>query len=148
MHNTKVDLARKARLMAVQDEYSNIMSGQLPEQVAQLLSNSKFSSEQKKFIEDKYNQIKAIVEQHRKQIDALIKKYSKERPFDQLNPIDIAILRVAIAEGFIGRLVPVKVAINEAVRIAKRYSTANAYKFINGVLGNILRKEKAFKDLT
>lgn len=72
-------------------------------------------------------------------LDAKIEKAAPEWPVAQISPIDKAILRVAIYELLHSDDVPPKVAINEAVELAKMFGGENSSKFINGVLGTIYR---------
>ena len=68
-------------------------------------------------------------------LDQLIAKYAPEWPFDQIAPIDRNILRMALWEFAVFRETPLKVAINEAVELAKQYGSDSAPRFVNGVLG-------------
>ena len=70
-------------------------------------------------------------------IDRLIARYAPEWPLDQMAVIDRNILRIAIYEFPILGETPVKVAINEAVELAKLYASDSAPRFINGVLGSL-----------
>jgi len=87
-------------------------------------------------------EIKAIMDNH-KSIDKLISQYAPEWPVENVNRIDLAILRLAIFELTIEKKNPVKVVIDEAVELAKQYGAQNSAKFINGVLGSILEKINA-----
>lgn len=84
---------------------------------------------------------------HQEEMDMLISRYAPEWPLDQMAVIDRNILRIAIYEFLIDGNTPVKVAINEAVELAKTYGSDSAPRFINGVLGTLadqtsnLRKE-------
>jgi N utilization substance protein B len=78
---------------------------------------------------------------HRDQLDALIGRYAPEWPVDQIAIIDRNILRIAIYEIVIGRDTPVKVAINEAVELAKAFGSDSSGRFVNGVLGTLVSKE-------
>lgn len=69
-------------------------------------------------------------------IDRIIKQRSKDWAFDRIAKIDKSILRVAIHE-MINMQTPVSVVINEAIEMAKKYSTEESVKFVNGILGNI-----------
>jgi N utilization substance protein B len=69
------------------------------------------------------------------ELDGLIAKYAPEYPVDQLAIVDRNILRLAFYELKHMGDVPVKVAINEAVELAKLYGSDSAPRFINGVLG-------------
>ena len=80
---------------------------------------------------------------HKKKVDELILKLAPEWPLDNIAKIDLQILRIAILEGFILNITPEKVAINEAIELAKEFSNDQTRKFISGVLGNLFtNKEK------
>jgi N utilization substance protein B len=68
-------------------------------------------------------------------LDLLIAKYAPEWPLDQIAAIDRNILRMALWEFAVFRETPLKVAINEAVELAKLYGSDSAPRFVNGVLG-------------
>ena len=68
-------------------------------------------------------------------LDQLIAKYAPEWPLDQIAAIDRNILRMALWEFAVYGATPLKVAINEAVELAKLYGSDSAPRFINGVLG-------------
>lgn len=70
-------------------------------------------------------------------MDTLISRYAPEWPLDQMAVIDRNILRMAIFEFLISGETPIKVAINEAVELAKTYGSDSAPRFINGVLGTL-----------
>jgi N utilization substance protein B len=72
---------------------------------------------------------------YKDEMDRLIARYAPEWPLDQMAVIDRNILRIAIYEFLIDTETPVKVAINEAVELAKIYGSDSAPRFINGVLG-------------
>ena len=71
------------------------------------------------------------------ELDQIIAKYAPEWPLDQIAAIDRNILRLACWEFAARRETPVKVAINEAVELAKMYGSDSAPRFINGVLGSL-----------
>ena len=68
-------------------------------------------------------------------LDQIIAKYAPEWPLDQIAAIDRNILRMALWEFAVSHDTPIKVAINEAVELAKHYGSDSAPRFINGVLG-------------
>ncbi|MEK9164193.1 MAG: transcription antitermination factor NusB [Chloroflexota bacterium] len=74
-------------------------------------------------------------------LDALIQKHAPEWPLDQMATIDKTILRMAIWEFSVSRATPLKVAINEAVELAKLFGSESAARFVNGVLGSLAAKE-------
>lgn len=71
------------------------------------------------------------------ELDELIAKYAPEWPLDQIAAIDRNILRMAFWEFAVQRETPIKVAINEAVELAKQYGSDSAPRFVNGVLGSL-----------
>jgi len=68
-------------------------------------------------------------------LDQVIAKYAPEWPLDQIAAIDRNILRIALWEFAVYHETPIKVAINEAVELAKQFGSDSAPRFINGVLG-------------
>lgn len=70
-------------------------------------------------------------------LDILISKYAPEWPLDQIAAIDRNILRIALWEFGVFHETPIKVAINEAVELAKLYGSDSAPRFVNGVLGSL-----------
>jgi N utilization substance protein B len=79
--------------------------------------------------------------EHRDQLDALIRRYAPEWPLDQIAILDRNILRIAIFELIVDDTIPVKVAINEAVELAKTFGAESTPRFINGVLGTLAARE-------
>lgn len=82
------------------------------------------------------------IHEHKLDIDARIQSQLEQWNFTRITKIDLAILRLATYEMFYvsDDSVPKKVAINEAIEIAKLYSEDKSPKFINGVLSNMLKK--------
>ncbi|NET26917.1 transcription antitermination factor NusB [Okeania sp. SIO1I7] len=79
------------------------------------------------------------VNDNKEEIDGLLRESIVDWQIERLPRIDIDILRIAVAEMmFIG--IQEQVAINEAVKLAKRYSSEDGYRFINGVLRRVLNK--------
>ncbi len=76
------------------------------------------------------------------QIDPQIAAAAPEWPLDKLNPIDLAILRLAVYELLIDNKAPYKVIIDEAVELAKEFGSTGSPAFINGALGNIVKKHE------
>jgi len=76
-------------------------------------------------------------------IDKTITESAPEWPLDQIPLIDRAILRLSIHELLYSPDVPPKVAINEAVELAKQFGGENSSRFINGVLGTVYDKYEA-----
>lgn len=75
-----------------------------------------------------------------RELDETIQPIAPEWPLDQISRIDLTILRLALFELLhLQDLVPPKVAINEAVELAKAFGGDNSSKFVNGVLGTAYR---------
>ena len=87
------------------------------------------------------NLVKGVTE-HWDKINKIIEKGAPEWPLEQINIVDRNVLRIGIYELlFVNREeVPPKVAINEAIELAKTFGGDNSGKFINGVLGTIYRE--------
>jgi|GEM_PF-405750 len=79
------------------------------------------------------------------EIDVKIVAYAPERPLQEINKVDLAILRLIIFEAEHLKT-PVKVLINEAVELAKEFGTDSSPKFVNGVLGKLLLIKSAEAD--
>ncbi|MFO7540046.1 MAG: transcription antitermination factor NusB [Chloroflexota bacterium] len=79
-------------------------------------------------------------------MDRLIERYAPEWPLDQMAVIDRNILRMAIYEFIVSDETPVKVAINEAVELAKTYGSDSAPRFINGVLGTLAERIPSLRE--
>ena len=81
----------------------------------------------------------AAVQDHHEEIDSLITDNLDNWTIDRIAKTDLAILRTALAEILYVENIPVKVSINEAVNLAKKYGDERSYAFINSVLGKISR---------
>jgi len=125
---------RKARALALQALYEVDSAGHEAEEVvARLLADEKLSEENANFI----GELVGGVIQNKKKIDENIKNFAPAWPIAQIPVVDRNILRLAIFEILLDNRVPVKVAINEAVELAKAFGSDNSSKFVNGVLGSI-----------
>lgn len=85
------------------------------------------------------------VHNNREGMDGVIMRYAPEWPLDQISVIDRNILRIAIFEIIYDDNTPVKVAINEAVELAKLYGSDSAPRFVNGVLGTLTDHTEALR---
>ncbi|MDD3086474.1 MAG: transcription antitermination factor NusB [Patescibacteria group bacterium] len=77
------------------------------------------------------------VTKNSKTIDREIETCAPEWPIEQISHVDKSILEIAIYELVYAKDIPPKVAINEAVELAKQFGSSNSSKFINGVLGSV-----------
>ena len=78
-------------------------------------------------------------------LDQIIAEYAPEWPLDQIAAIDRNILRMALWEFAVSHDTPIKVAINEAVELAKQFGSDSAPRFINGVLGALADHQPAIQ---
>jgi N utilization substance protein B len=80
------------------------------------------------------------------ELNALIEKYAPDWPLDQITTVDRNVLRIGIYELlFSAEDIPPKVAINEAIELAKAFGGDSSGRFVNGVLGSIFRDLEAGK---
>ena len=84
----------------------------------------------------------------RDEIDVMVAESAPEWPISELAVIDRNILRLSLWELLIWGETPVKVAINEAVELAKRYGSDSAPRFVNGVLGTLAGRRSSRKPST
>jgi N utilization substance protein B len=92
----------------------------------------------KEFIE----QLVLGVSERQSEIDDIVRPVAPEWPIEQIARIDRIVLRIGVYELLHEPDVPPKVAINEAVELAKAFGGDNSSKFVNGVLGTVLRSRE------
>ncbi|MFA5035397.1 MAG: transcription antitermination factor NusB [Candidatus Margulisiibacteriota bacterium] len=127
--------SRRLAMQALyQAEISNIS---IEESLQNLFDSEKFIDETVGFSEKLAKQAWA----DRDGSDKIIVKLSVDWPLDRIGKVDRSILRLALSELKSGET-PQSVVINEAVELAKKYSSEEAAKFINGILGAFLREQK------
>ena len=125
---------RKARALALQALYEVDSVGHEAEAaVTRLLANEGLSEENEAFTRE----LVSGVIHNKEKIDHNIQSFAPAWPIEQIPVVDRNILRLAIFEILFDDKAPVKVAINEAVELAKRFGTGNSPKFVNGVLGSV-----------
>ncbi len=88
------------------------------------------------------NEIVEGVKVHKSDIDDIIQKCAPDWPLDKIARIDLVILRIAIFEVLFAKKTPQKVAIDEAIELAKEFGGESSSKFINGVLGTVVQNYK------
>lgn len=124
---------RKARGIALQALYEIDIAGHRPDEVVErLLAESALSEENEAFARAL---VRGVVE-HGKDIDRYIRELAPAWPLEQLSLIDRNILRLALFEILFDNGLPVGIAINEAVEMAKHFGGDHSPRFINGVLGS------------
>ena len=125
---------RKARALALQALYEVDSAGHgVEEVVTRLQAEGGLSEENASFVRE----LVSGVIQNKGKIDHQIQSFAPAWPIEQIPAVDRNILRLAIFEILLDNRVPVKVAINEAVELAKTFGSDNSSKFVNGVLGAV-----------
>lgn len=133
---------RRARIIALQVLYETDCAGHPPGQVLQQrLEASSLPERAADFV----HHLVAGVVKHQSLLDPFIQQHAPEWPLEQMAYIDRNVLRLALFEFAVDGNTPVKVAINEAVELAKLFGSDSSPRFVNGVLGALvpLRNEIA-----
>jgi N utilization substance protein B len=86
------------------------------------------------------------VKTHLDAIDKIVEESAPEWPIDKIAKVDLVVLRIAIYELLFGKSTPAKVAVDEAVELAKEFGNDTSHKFVNGVLGTVIEKYLGKKD--
>ena len=125
---------RKARTIALKTLYEvDCVARNAETVVERFLKEENLSVENKGFVRE----LVGGVINNKDAIDANIQKFAPAWPVEQIALIDRNILRLAIFEILFDNEVPVKVAVSEAVELAKTFGSKNSSKFVNGVLGAV-----------
>lgn len=129
-----VAIRRKIRTFALQSLYElDCTNHPAPEVLARYADQKVVTPEAAQFLQ---TLVEGVLARH-DDLDSLIHQHAPEWPVDQLSVVDRTILRIGIFEMTAVPDTPLKVAINEAVELAKIYGSASAPRFINGVLGAV-----------
>jgi len=128
---------RKARIAALQVLYElDCTKHKVEETSARLRAGETLTQEGLTFSEEL---VKGVLH-HKSELDALIEKLAPAFPVEQMPIIDRNILRLAIFEILYSKETPLKVAINEAIELAKGFGSDSSPRLINGILGSITTK--------
>ena len=125
---------RKARELALQFLYSWDIAGGAPDEALVLFEV--FTGEGQEMPPYALDLIRATIEK-KDELDGLIARYCTNWDLDRIAVVDRNVLRLALCEMLHGEDIPPIVAINEAVDIAKKYSTEESGGFVNGILDRI-----------
>jgi len=129
-----------SRTLAVQTLYEWDFKGKNSDDISDMLDYN-FAEFAPDFSDDGFS--KHLVDgitAHQATIDAYIEKFAPEWPLAQITVVDRNILRIGIYEIVYDPDIPARVAINEAIELAKTYGGISSSKFVNGVLGSIYKK--------
>ena len=130
-------IRRKARIIALQALFEVDSVAHNPEPTLdRLIEDSGLPDEPASFARELVQEVLI----NKSSIDSIIQTHAPAWPLSQMAAVDRNILRIAICEIMVERKVPVKVAINEAIELAKTFGSDTSHKFINGVLGSVSTK--------
>lgn len=135
-----VQVRHQARVVALQVLYElDTTTHQADSAIAYRLEEEPLPAEGEAFL----RQLVGGVVTHRDRLDTLIQKYAPAWPVQQIAVIDRNILRLALFELSGATGTPTKVAINEAVELAKIFGSDSSSRFVNGVLGSAVADQAA-----
>ncbi len=132
---------RAARTVALQTLFEVDTTGHKPEEVlVRRVEEDGLGPEAAKYAEE----LVTGVLRHVSAIDDLIQKAAPAWPFTQMAGIDRNIIRIALYEALFSlEKVPFKVAVNEAVELAKKFGSESSGRFVNGVVGRVVSEQIA-----
>lgn len=131
---TRRDIREGAFLLLFQNE----LSGTSPSELAEACSEAYEMTVTNEMIKT----ADAVIDKY-EELDSIISEYSKTREITRIPKINKTILRLALYEIKYSDKIPPKAAVNEAVELAKKYADKQDCGFVNGILGNYIRKEKS-----
>lgn len=129
---------RKAREFALQMLYQFDVSNEFEHLINEFWSNKDVPPDVKEFAD---NVVEGVVK-NMESIDEMITRSAENWSFDRMALVDRNIMRIAAYEILFIKDIPVKVTINEAIEIAKRFGGEESCAFINGILDRIIRDNK------
>jgi N utilization substance protein B len=132
----------KARSVALQALYEIDLTGHSPQTVLEeRLKDTPLEDDLSEFC----HQIVYGVLSQVKPLDEIIAQHAPEWPLDQVAVIDRNIIRIALWEFAVQGSTPIKVAINEAIELAKIYGSDSTPRFVNGVLGSLAARQNEIR---
>ncbi len=131
---TKIQKRREDRQQAVELVYERMFRDDTAEEVYEDAFHARDAQ-----IGDYTREVVEGVEAHTEEIDALIESNLKGWKLNRISKMSLAVMRVSVYEMKYIKSVPVSVSINEAVNLAKNYSTDKDGAFVNGVLGAVAK---------
>ncbi len=127
-----------ARTLALQTLYLWDFRKEKPEAIPELLAYARREFAPDLADEGFAEELVRGVLAHQAELDTLIVRYAPEWPLEQITPIDRNVLRLGLLElKHYHQVVPPKVAINEAIELAKAFGGKSSARFVNGVLGSL-----------
>jgi N utilization substance protein B len=128
---------RKARECALQLLFAQERGAMRPEAVDAFWDESTAPDPAREYAE----QLVTLVLEHQDEIDAVIARSAENWTLDRMSRVDRNLLRLAVCELFYVPDVPVRVALDEAIEIAKRFGGDDSGRFVNGILDRVAREQ-------
>jgi N utilization substance protein B len=132
-----VGVRRKARECALQLLFAQERGAMRPEALEAFWDDAGAPPLAREYAE----QLVALVAEHTPQVDNVIARYAENWTLDRMSRVDRNLLRIAVCELLFVSDVPVRVALDEAIEIAKRFGGDDSGRFVNGILDRIAREE-------
>ena len=124
---------RKARALAMQAVYQWQLNDDILENVIQQFVES---NDMSKIDFEHFKKIVTAAVNHTPELDAIIKPHL-DRDIKELNPVELAVLRLSVYEMKHCLDIPYRVVINEGIELTKKYGATDSYKYVNGVLDKL-----------
>jgi N utilization substance protein B len=132
----------RARSVALQALYEIDLVNHLPMSVIQFrLAEESLDEKMAEFARQIVHEVWPIIGE----LDQFIAEHAPEWPLDQVAIIDRNIIRIALWEFAVSDNIPIKVAINEAVELAKKFGSDSSPRFVNGVLGSLASRQNEIR---
>jgi N utilization substance protein B len=132
-----VGVRRKARECAMQLLFAQERGPMRPEAVDAFWQDAAAPDPARDYAE----RLVALVGEHKAEIDAVISRCAENWTLDRMSRVDRNLLRIAVCELFYVEDVPLRVALDEAIEIAKRFGGDDSGRFVNGILDRVARQE-------
>ena len=130
---------RRARRLIVQALYQWQMTGH---EIYEIEAQFRVSNNMEKVDTDYFCRLLHGIPQNIQEIESNFKEYL-DRPIEDLNPIELAVLRIGTFELLHCLEIPYKVVLDESVSLTKEYGSQDGYKYVNGVLNKLAQKARA-----
>jgi N utilization substance protein B len=135
-------LRHQARIAALQTLFESEFAANSPEVILiRTLQQKEIKDDTASFA----NELVCGVINNKQFVDDTIRRFAPAFPIEQIAAMDRNILRLALFEILLHNKVPPKVAINEAVELAKQFGSEKSPKFVNGVLGSVITEKQQRK---
>lgn len=127
---------KKARELVLKCLYAHDSTGESVDSICEtLISTAELAEDSQRFAEQLFRKVAEGIQQ----LDEKITRFSQNWNIERVAMVDLCILRIAICEFTCFPDIPAKVTINEAVELAKKYSTQQSSRFVNGILDAVYK---------